>query len=360
MRILWLAHRDPLNPRAGGAERTIYEVCTRLAKKDHKITLLAGGWKGCSRSDNIQGITVYRFGSNVGPHLVLPIFLLKNRYDVIVNDLGHAVPWFSTTLLNRNNIAFFRHLHARSLPGQVNFIVAKLITSIEKCYFMLYHNSIFVTESSTSRNDLLRLGINNKRIIMKPPGVDHGLFHPATKTAYPSIVYFGGMRKYKRPQECVFLMKNLINRFGKIRLNIIGSGPEEEKMRRLSTEMNLQDFISFKGRVSNEELSSIVASSWLNIHTAVTEGWGLSILEASAAGTPTVAYEVPGVADAIENGFNGLKIKNGDRGALTEAALSILTNPEKWWYSSLEVANKYSWDTTALSWEDLMKKIIGN
>ena len=38
-----------------------------------------------------------------------------------------------------------------------------------------------------------------------------------------------------------------------------------------------------------------------------------SILEAAAAGTPTVAYEVPGVEDAIENGLNGLKIKNGDR-----------------------------------------------
>lgn len=357
MEILWLAHRDPLNPRAGGAERTIYEVSTRLVRKGHKITLLTGGWKGCRQSDNIQGITVYRFGINVGPHLALPIFLLKNRYDVIVNDLGHAVPWFSSTLLNKNNIAFFHHLHARTLPGQVNAIVAKLITSIEKCYFILYHRSTFVTESSTSRNDLVRLGINDKRIVMNPPGVDQGLFHPAAKTAYPSIVYFGGMRKYKRPQECIFLLKNLINRFEQIRFTIIGSGPEEEKMRRLSNEMNLQDSISFKGRVSNEELSGIIASSWLNVHTAVSEGWGFSILEASAAGTPTVAYEVPGVTDAIENGLNGLKIKDGDRGALTEAAFSILTDPERWWSSSLEVAKKYSWDTTASTWEDIMKKI---
>ena len=128
-------------------------------------------------------------------------------------------------------------------------------------------------------------------------------------------------------------------------------------MRRLSNEMNLHDSISFKGRVSNKELSGIVASSWLNVHTAVSEGWGFSILEACAAGTPTVAYEVPGVTDAIENGLNGLKIKGGDRGALTEAALLILTNPEKWWSSSLEVAKKYAWDTTASKWEDIMKKI---
>ncbi len=360
MKILWLAHHDPLNPRAGGAERTIYEVCTRLVKKGHKITLLAGGWKGCRQSDNIQGITVYRFGRNVGPHLALPIFLLKNRYDVIVNDLGHAVPWFSSAILNKDNIVFFRHLHARSLPGQVNPLLAKLITSIEKCYFILYHNSTFITESSTSRTDLMNLGINDSRIVMNPPGVDRNIFHPAAKTSYPSLVYFGGMRRYKRPLECVFLVKNLLKRVDGVKLFIIGSGPEEENMKKLTNELNMNDSVVFTGRISTEELSKIVASSWLNVHTSVTEGWGYSILEASVAGTPTVAYEVAGVTDAIENGLNGLKIKDGDREALSEAALSILTNPEKWWSSSLEVAMRYSWDITASTWEDIMKKISGS
>ena len=360
MKILWLAHRDPLNPRAGGAERTIYEVCTRLVRKGHKVTLLTGGWKGCRQSDNIQGITVYRFGRNVGPHLVLPVLLLKKRYDVVMNDLGHAVPWFSSTILNKDNIVFFRHLHSRSLPGQVNLLLAKLITSIEKCYFIIYHNSTFVTESNASRNDLINLGINDSRIVMNPPGVDRNIFHPAAKTSYPTLVYFGGMRRYKRPLECVFLVKNLLKKVDGIRLFIIGSGPEEENIKKLTDEMNMQDSVVFTGRISNEELSKIVASSWLNIHTSVTEGWGYSILEASAAGTPTVAYEVPGVEDAVENGLNGLKIKNGDREALSEAALSILSNPEKWWSSSLDVAKKYSWDTTASVWEDITKRISGS
>lgn len=357
MKILWLAHRDPLNPRAGGAERTIYEVCTRLVKKGHEVTLLTGGWKGCRQNDDVLGVSIYRFGKSVAPHLALPIFLLMNKYDVVVDDLGHAVPWLSSPLLNKNNIAFFHHLHARSLPGQVNAIIAKFITSIEKCYFILYHKTIFATESSTSKDDLVKLGIKDERIVMIPPGVDQDLFHPVAKTADPSIVYFGGMRKYKRPQECIFLLKNLINRFEQVRLIIIGSGPEEEKLRRLSNEFNLQDSIIFKGRVSNEELSDIVASSWMNVHTAVTEGWGFSILEASAAGTPTVAYEVPGVRDAIEDGINGVKVRNGDRKGLSDAAFSILSNPERWWSSSIEVSKKYSWGKTAELWEKLIQEV---
>ena len=321
-RILWLAHRDPLNPRAGGAERTISEVCTRLLKNGHKIILLTGGWKGCKRLEDFQGIEIQRFGKNIGPHLALPVFLFKYHFDLVVDDLGHAVPWISSTILNKHNIVFFHHLHARSLPGQVRPVIAKLITAIERCYFILYHGTAFVTESTTSMNDLLTLGIKEDKIIMIPPGVDKKLFHPATKSKCPSIVYFGGMRRYKRPEEILYLLKSLIHKFGDLKLFIIGTGPEEQSMKRLANELNVQNYVEFKGRISTEELSDIVALSWLNAHTSVTEGWGFSILEATSSGTPTVAYDVPGVRDAVENGLNGIKVEDGNRDALSDAAIN--------------------------------------
>ena len=357
MRILWLAHRDPLNPRAGGAERTIYEVCTRLVRRGHKIILLTGGWIGCKSNENFQGIEIYRFGKNIGPHLALPIFLLKHHFDLIVNDLGHAVPWFIPTILNKHNIVFFRHLHARSLPGQVNPIIAKLITAIERCYFILYHDTVFVTESTTSKNDLLKLGISENKIIMNPPGVDKKLFHPGNKSKYPSMVYFGGMRKYKRPLEILYLLKCLLEKVSDLKLFIIGMGPEEFNMKKLANELNVQNYAEFTGRISNEELSDIVASSWLNVHTSVTEGWAYSILEASAAGTPTVAYQVPGVTDSVEDGMNGIKVKESDRRALTDAAFTILNEPVKWWSSSIKVAQKYSWDKTVDLWIRLFDEV---
>jgi len=356
MRILWLAHRDPMNPRAGGAERTIYEVCKRLAEKGHNITLLTGGWKGCTARDHIDGIAIFRYGKNIGPHLALPIFLLKNKFDIVVNDLGHAVPWVISTIIGKNSIVFFRHLHARSLPGQVSPLLAKFITSIEKCYFLIYRNTPFVTESSTSNADLRNLGIQESMIHLIPPGVNTDLFKPKEKTAFPTMVYFGGMRKYKRPEESVYLLKNLIDKMD-VKLVIVGTGPQLSMVEDLVREIKLQDSVTFTGRLGEKELASIVASSWLNIHASVTEGWGYSILEASSAGTPTAAYDVPGVADAIENGINGLKVKDGERRSLTDAALEILQNPQRWWSSSMEVAKKYSWDKTAEMWDDLINKI---
>ena len=96
------------------------------------------------------------------------------------------------------------------------------------------------------------------------------------------------------------------------------------------------------------------------MHTSVTEGWGFSILEASAAGTPTVAYGVPGVRDAVEDGLNGIKVEDGNRNALADAALSILNDPERWWSSSVKVAEKYSWDKTAELWDSLIRNVVNN
>ena len=357
MKIIWLAHRDPRNPKPGGAERTIYEICTRLVAKGNDVTLLSGGWKNSAGSDDIKGVKVLRLGRNVAPHLALPIILLKNHYDIIIDDLGHAVPWVISTFFKKNNIAFFHHLHARSLPGQVNILLAKLITSLEKVYFIIYHKAIFVTESTTSKNDLLNLGIDQNKIVTIPPGVDNMLFHPSNKTDFPSIVYFGGLRRYKRPEECIYMLKNLLVYRKDIKLYIVGSGPECKNIKTLSKKLHLENNVEFTGRISNEKLAKIVASSWLNVHTSITEGWGFSILEASSAGTPSVAYSVPGVVDAIEINLNGILVKNGDNKALANAALKIISDPERWWRTSTEVSNKYSWDITTNLWEDLLSKI---
>lgn len=357
MKILWLAQRDPQNQRAGGVGRTINEVCSRLVEKGHEVTLLTGGWKGCKRTEFLCGFKICRIGKNIAPHLALPVFLFKHRYDIVVNDLGHAIPWISSSILSKNIIAFFHHLHARSLPGQVNPLTAKIITAIEKCYFILYHRCAFVTESSTARDDLLDLGIKTEKIVMIPPGVDQTIFHPAKKTDFPSLVYFGGMRKYKRPEESIYILRNLIEKFKGLRLFLIGWGHEYENLIRLSNELELQNSIEFEGRLSTAGLSSIVAAAWVNLHTSVTEGWGFSILEAAASGTPTVAYTVPGVVNAIEIGINGITVKDGDRKELTEAVIKILSDPGKWWSSSIEVAKKYSWDRTAELWEKLITNI---
>ena len=339
------------------AERIIYEVCTRLTKSGNTVSILAGGWENCKKSEFLNGIHIMRFGYRIGPHIVLPVHLLKHRYDIVIADLGHAVPWISPILLRRTTVVSFLHLHARSLPGQVGRLLAYSIAAVEKLYFMIYNNSRFVTISNTSFKDLENLGIKRKNIFLINPGVNNELFHPSIKTEYPLIVYFGGMRPYKRPEESLYLLRELRNRITDLKLTMIGDGFSRRGLETLCEKLDLKENVTFTGKILDSEVAEIVASSWLNIHSSVTEGWGISIIEAASAGTPTVAFKVPGVSDSVENGLNGITVENGNRRAMTDAALEILRDPEKWWSSSIDVAKKYSWDRTAELWEKLMTTI---
>lgn len=346
-----------MNPKAGGAERSILEICSRLVGMQYDVTVLAAGCKGYKGNETFRGFKIRRFGNSLFLHLYVPLFIMKNMPDVVVDDLGHAIPWPSTTLLRKKAVVFFHHLHARSLPGQVNRILAYLITALEKCYFIIYSNNTFVTESTTSVDDLMRLGIDRQNIVRITPGVNLNLYRRSEKTTDPSIVYFGGMRKYKRPAEIIHIFHDLIGKIPTLQLIMIGIGSELQRLQELVKTYGLYDDVTFTGRVTDSVLASKLSESWLNLHASVTEGWGFSILEASAAGTPTVGYSVPGVADAIEDGKNGIKVKDGDKKAFVEAAIRILNDPKQWWDASRAVAEKYSWDDTARMWDETIKRV---
>ena len=320
--------------------------------------MLTGGFHNCKKNSEIDGIKIIRYGRALLPHFVLPIFLLKYSYDVVIADLGHAVPWAFPVLLRKRTVVSFLHLHRRSLKGQVNTISAFIISALERCYFIIYHKSNFVTISNSSYSDLLGLGIRANKISLINPGYNNETFKPANKTGFASMVYFGGLREYKRPEIALYTISQVRIKFPNAKLFVVGEGPMLKKLKKLSDSLCLKDNVNFTGLISRDQLAEYVASAWLNLHCSETEGWGISITEASGAGTPTVAFSVPGVTDAIEDDQNGIKVKDGDINAFVEAALKILRDPVPWQMSSRKVAEKYSWDETAKKWDVLIRRTV--
>ncbi|MGP6221080.1 glycosyltransferase family 4 protein [Caldiplasma sukawensis] len=354
MNILWLNHRDPLHPKAGGAERTILEIGRRLVSQGDSVTIYSARWKGSKKFDTIEGINIIRLGGNITIHFLLPIYLLRYKYDIIINDLGHGVPWPSTVLLTRKNLVFFRHLHARSLPGQVNFFLGKVITIMEKMYPYIYRNTKIITESSTSREDLIRLGIKKENIIKIPPGVDLEFFHPGKKSKNVQLIYFGGMRKYKRPELILNVYKQIKDVIKDLKIVVAGDG---KILKHLKDETLIYKYnIEFVGKIDRETLSRLVRESWVNLHFSITEGWGYSILEAAASGTPTVAFKVPGVVDTIENNYNGFLVDH-----IEEFKVRLLETIDKnidFSKNSRKFAEKFNWDLTEELWRNTIVSIM--
>jgi glycosyltransferase involved in cell wall biosynthesis len=350
LKVLWFAHRDIKHPKSGGAERTIYEVGRRLAAKGMEFHLVTVNPGNLLEYENVDGIITHRIRGNVKVHLAAHRMVRSIDPDIIVDDLGHAVPWFSSWFSGKKVIVFFRHLHARSLPGQVNFLLAKSLTLMERAYPMIYRKNTFVTESSTSESDLVNLGIRKERIMRIPPGVDLELFHPGKKTEFPQLVYFGGLRRYKRPEYSVKVYELLKDEVKDLKMVIVGDGPMLKEIREEVDGKNYN--IEFPGRISNEELARVVRESWVNIHFSVTEGWGLSIIESSASGTPTVGFKVPGVVDTVRDGYNGFLVNSIKE--FKSRILDIIEKEDEFSANSRKFAENFSWDKTANLWFKLL------
>ena len=357
MRILWFNHRDIRHPMAGGAERTIYEVGRRLVAGGCEMHLASVNLGNLFKEEILEDIIIHRSAGNIRAHLMVPAMITKVKPDVIIDDVAHAAPWLSSWFSDLPGTVFFHHLHARTLKGQVSRPMAAILAWMEKQYPRFYRSWPFVTESESSESDLENMGIESSRITRIPPGVDTDLFHPRPKTKKPTLVYFGGMRPYKRPEHALIVLKLLLKKGYDVTLTMVGDGPSFGFVNSFSRELNLDDHVIFTGKLDNDSLSETIAQSWVNIHCSLTEGWGFSTMEAAACGTPTVAYNVPGLSNSVIEDKTGMLADDGDATALSSKIEKIFNEGRQWTTSCRSFAEMYSWKNTATLWETHLKRV---
>jgi glycosyltransferase involved in cell wall biosynthesis len=145
-----------------------------------------------------------------------------------------------------------------------------------------------------------------------------------------------------------------------VSLVIAGSGKLDSHLRNLVSELALDQNVIFLGTVSRDQVIDYYAASDIFVRPSLSEGQGISFIEAMAAGVPVIATPVGGIPDFLSDGKTGLfcKVKNPDNLA---KKIAILLEDEdlysKIQKNSLElVRQKYDWDSIAIQ----MSKIIKN
>ena len=89
---------------------------------------------------------------------------------------------------------------------------------------------------------------------------------------------------------------------------MIGEGYERPALEALRAELGAADWVSMPGRVDDAELVSWYRQAWLVASSSQREGWGMTLTEAAACGTPAVATAIAGHADAVLNGESGILV----------------------------------------------------
>lgn len=133
-------------------------------------------------------------------------------------------------------------------------------------------------------------------------------------------------------------------------------------MEALVVELGIEQHVIFTGK--RDDLPELLAISDVMFHLSEKEAFGLVLLEALACGLPSVATNVGGIPEVIEDGFNGFLVQLGDISAAAEKAMLLLTD-DKLHAAFREnglatAADKFHSSTIVNQYEKLYYEVAGN
>ena len=356
LRILWLNHRDPRHPQAGGSEVHLWEVSKRLASYGHEVAIFSEKFEGAPAHEVLDGIDIYRAGgkTSVYPHALWKYLRrFKGRCDLVVDDIAHAVPWFTPLYVKEPIVAIVHHIHREILDVELPFPYSRIAYLAEQSIPKIYKNVPFVTVSESTKSDLVNLGIPSAMVRVAYLGMDHDRYKPIweSKASYPCILCLGRIKKYKNIDHILEAVKLVAKEVPKVKLSIAGKGDESivKELECLIRKMGLESIVEFHGEITEEEKVRMLQKTWVCVTASRREGWGITVVEAAACGTPTVAYNVEGLRDSIINGETGLLAPYGDTESLTKLVINVLTDDSLRSRLSQEAVNwskRFNWDET--------------
>ena len=147
-----------------------------------------------------------------------------------------------------------------------------------------------------------RYDVPESRVAVVPNFVDTEVFHPDPESvpASRSVVSVGNISLVKNPE----LLVKACAIAGTSVVTLVGTGPEEEKVRRLAAELGVR--VEFVGRIPNSELPQILQRQEVYVQSSQREGQCKSLMEAMACGMACVGTDVSGTRDSIRHEKMGL------------------------------------------------------
>ncbi|MEO0288658.1 MAG: glycosyltransferase family 4 protein [candidate division WOR-3 bacterium] len=362
MNILIINWRDLKNPLYGGAEIHITKIAEHLAKK-HKVFFLTSGYKG-AKDESINNVSYIHTGNellfNYFVTFKIRDLVKEKKIDLIIEDIN-KVPFFTPLLVKIPVFVVVPHIFGKTIFKQTNFIFGTYVYLFEKPIRIVYKKSYFEVISNSTRDDLLKRGIDGKRIKVIECGIDKRFFgYDYQKKEYPQICYVGRLKKYKSVHHLIKAFKKVKEQCKECVLYIVGMGDYETELKKLVKRLRIEDVI-FTGYVPEHEKIKILQESWISVYPSYIEGWGIVNIEANALGTPVISSNVLGLKDSVKDGFSGLLYEYGNIEQLAEKILTLLKNREKLKQMENDAkkwAKNFDWEKTNNLSEDFIEDFI--
>lgn len=319
--VLFLNWRDTGNPEGGGSEVYVERIAAEFVSRGHHATVLCATHPGAAAEETTDsGVRMLRRGGRRTVYLWAALVYLSGwlglgalvrrpfgRPDVVI-DVCNGLPFLCPIYARRPVIALVHHVHREQWPVVLGARAARIGWWIEsKLAVRVYRRCRYVTVSTATRDELASLGVDPARITVVHNGTPELAGVSAPRSRYPSVVVLGRLVPHKRVEIALRAVAELAPEFPAIRLVVAGQGWWEARLREVADELGIGERVTFAGFVTDAEKHALLSSAWVALTPSLKEGWGLTIVEAGAAGTPTVAFRsAGGVSEAIRDGETGL------------------------------------------------------
>ncbi len=321
-------------PRPGGANEHIRETYEHMRDRGHEVRIITAPWGDDPRAQDVIQIgraiavpyngSVGRITLSARLEFLVTKMLARERFDIIHHH-EPLVPLLSAQILDRKSCPQVATFHAF---GGFSFGYWAFRPIADR-YMAKLDGRIAV--SSAARHFISRYFPGDYRII--PNGVDADFFanakpFPEFRDGMTNILFVGRLEPRKGALYLVRAYQKLKLRHPATRLIVCGRGVELGELRRFVRRNDVRDVL-FAGAVSEVDKARFYKTA--DIFCAPSTGresFGIVLLEAMAAGTPTVVSDIHGYKRVVQRNVSGLLVEPRDVDALCGALDRLITEPE--------------------------------
>ncbi len=368
MNILIFNWQDIKNPLGGGAEVHMHQIFSRIVKMGHHVTLYCSTFEGAPSHETIDGINVVREGGRFVYNFFVPVRYLtrfrKEQFDIVVDDFN-KVPFFTPVFVRKPLYFIVHHLFDRSIFREVALPVALPFYFIEKlgiAVARIFRIPVMVVSQST-KAELLKHRFPERDLEIVYNCVDHDLHRPdaSRRSTAPLIAYFGRLKKYKSVDHLLHAFASVLQKVPDARLLIIGEGEYRLSLEHLAVQLGMKDRVQFTGFVDEQTKVRLLQEAWFMVNPSSKEGWGLTVIESNACGTPVLASNVPGLRDAIKDGTTGILYEYGNVDELAGKMIELFTDNalrKRLGMNAIDWAKTFDWNIAAQQTLKLLEQRI--
>jgi glycosyltransferase involved in cell wall biosynthesis len=360
LHVLVMTDRDWTHPQGGGTGTNLYGQVARWVAWGHRVSVIACTYEGCEPFERIgERLEIHRIGgrSTVFPRAIWAQWRGLVKDPDVVLEVVNGITFLTPLWLRTPRVTLVHHIHRQHYCEEFGSKGRIAAWALETAPLKrLYRRSQFLTISHASARDIAAHGIPLDQIEVGYLGVESEAFGPGERAPTPELLYLGRLKRYKR----IEVVLDALEAVPEATLHVAGDGDHRPALEREIARRGLAERVVMHGFVDEATKLDLLQRSWVNLTASSAEGWALTVMEAAACSTPSVALNVGGLGESIVHEQTGLLAASPEQ--LAEQTRRLVRDEQlrdRLGSAALARAREFTWDRTARATLDVLEAAVG-